>query len=639
MRKLLLRILPVLVFVASGAVMAQTPEIIKKYNAKYPGKEAAAVELYRKLSVDIVNGKPEITFSTSEELIYLGRKPDASQRSVSSSHFMELKKVEAFVLVPEKEKYRSIPVKKFTESTLGDRDVFYDDSKELNFTLSGIEQGSKSIIRSEYKVNDPHMIPSMSVHPYLPVDKCVFEITYPNGLDIGITELNFKDGVQTSEVIKGKHTTRTYTFAESKGLEHEGDGPDWRYFTPEVHVRLKSYQSKDKPVNVLRNVDDLHSWYCTFLDQSKETIEEFRALSDSIVQGCTTDRQKAEKLYQWVQQNVRYIAIENGYMGYIPQKASLVCHNRYGDCKGMSNLLWYLMRAQNLPAYHAWVGTRSLPYSYEKIASPYVDNHMVICYRENGKNLFLDCTHANLPFGMPSPFIQEKESLVTDNCKSFEVVRIDPVKTEDNLFTDSVWVKLNDNRLSGYGKAVLTGHVRMSFLDHVNPKDQKSLQDFCRDYLAKGTNKFLIDSVWVENTTNSNLPLVLNYRFSNPDYALQVDGETLINLNLDKQHGPEKIKKDRKISVEYKYNMRYINTVVFELPAGLQVKDLPSDSHSVTPNFTYHNSYQRQGNTIIRRTEQDRNVLSVQPADFDAWNNFYKLYTAQANIQTVLIRN
>ncbi len=617
---------------------AQNDVLYKKYLEKYPDKETAAIEMKRSIDIEMVNGVPAVTYSTSEELIYIGKKPEPTiNRSVSSSHFMELTKVEATVLTPEKDHYKSSSVREFRETSMGDEDIFYDDSKETNFQLTGIERGSKSTIKSQYKIKDLHMIPSMSVHPYLPVEKCVFEITYPTNLELGITELNFKGAVESFETVKGKRTTRTYIFTDSKGGDPEGDGPDWRYYTPEVHVRLKSYTSKEKEINVLRNVTDLHSWYCGFLDQSRETIDQFKTLSDSIVQGCTTPRQKAEKLYIWVQQNIRYIAIEDGYMGYIPQKASLVCHNRYGDCKGMSNLLWYLMRSQDLPAHHVWVGTRTLPYSYEKMASPVVDNHMVVCYKENGKNLFLDPTHPQLPFGMPSPFIQDKESMVTNNCESFEVVKVPTVTVTDNLLSDSAWVKLEGNKLVGEGRTTLTGHVRMSFLDRINPKDPKAFIDFCRSYLSKGSNKFFMDTIWAENTSDPNKPLVLNYRFTNPDYLLSVDGENYINLNLDKQHSPEKIKKERVVSVEYKYAMRYVNTVVFSVPAGLTVKELPSDFHLDKGRFTYHNTYTKSPGTIIRQTVQDRTTLSILPADFEGWNEFYKQYAAQSNIQTVLV--
>lgn len=617
---------------------AQDEQLYQSYLDKYPNKEVAVVEMRRKLDFDLKDNKPLITYSTREELIYIGKKPyEIAKRSVGSSKFMTLNKIEAVILTPEKGKYRSSKVDDFKEVSVAGEDIFYDDSKSLNFQLTGLQRGSRTIIDAKYQIMDPHMIPSLPVPPYMPVEKCILEISYPTGMDIGITELNFPADKNYTETVKGKKTTRTYTFNEIKGTDFEGDGPDWRYFTPEVHVRLRDYKDKAGNVPVLRNVDDLHSWYCSFIAQSLEDFSDFKNLSDSIVAGATTSRQKAEKLYIWVQKNIRYIAIEDGYMGYIPQKASLVCHNRYGDCKGMSNLLYYLMKAQGLNACHAWIGTRGLPYSYSEISSPSVTNHMIVCYKENGENLFLDPTHSNLAFGLPSPFIQEKEAMVTNDCLSYEIIKVPLVEAARNEVNDSVWVKLNGTSLEGRGKAVLTGHMRMSFLDRINPQDPKAFLEYCRVYFSKGNNKFMMDTIWVENTNNPNSPLVFYYKFHNPEYVLQLNGESYLNLNLDRESIPEKIKKDRTQPIEYKFTSSMINTVIFEIPANLKVEEIPENFAMNFKGLDYKHSYTKTATQIIKRAQTDRNTLSVKPTEFENWNKFSKASISQSGNQIVLI--
>ena len=51
--------------------------------------------------------------------------------------------------------------------------------------------------------------------------------------------------------------------------------------------------------------------------------------------GDTKDRDKViERLYRYVQNNVRYVAFEEGEAGYRPDTPAEVLRKRYGDCKG-----------------------------------------------------------------------------------------------------------------------------------------------------------------------------------------------------------------------------------------------------------------------------------------------------------------
>ena len=75
-----------------------------------------------------------------------------------------------------------------------------------------------------------------------------------------------------------------------------------------------------------------------------------------------TDEAKARRIYKWVQQNIKYVAFEDGMEGFIPRDASLVCSRRYGDCKDMASILTKMLQYSGVEACFVWIGTRSLPY-------------------------------------------------------------------------------------------------------------------------------------------------------------------------------------------------------------------------------------------------------------------------------------
>ncbi|RZK99397.1 MAG: hypothetical protein EOO89_31150, partial [Pedobacter sp.] len=113
-----------------------------------------------------------------------------------------------------------------------------------------------------------------------------------------------------------------------------------------------------------------------------------KSIVDSIITGVTTTKEKTKRIYNWVQDHVKYVAFEDGYGGFIPRDANLVCDRRFGDCKDMANLLVKMLNMAGVSAHHTWIGTRDIPYSYNQIPTTNVDNHMIAVFNDNG-NVYL----------------------------------------------------------------------------------------------------------------------------------------------------------------------------------------------------------------------------------------------------------
>jgi len=82
---------------------------------------------------------------------------------------------------------------------------------------------------------------------------------------------------------------------------------------------------------------------------------------DEQVRGKTTELEKARSIFYWVQDNIRYIAFEDGYAGFVPQTVQDVFKNKYGDCKGMANLVTEMLKLAGLVVHMTWIGTKHLP--------------------------------------------------------------------------------------------------------------------------------------------------------------------------------------------------------------------------------------------------------------------------------------
>lgn len=620
---------------------AQPTEEYKKYKELAPNAEVIATNYAESIDLSLDNDKLLVKYYTNEEFFYVGNNTHGySERSISYSNFFVLKNYQAYTLKASGNKYKKILVNQYKKNTLNQDGVFYDDNEELKFELPQIEKGNKSVIKIQYEITDPHMLPVFSLSPYIDYYNVVFTLSHDKNITVAIDTMNMGDVKLNYSIIQNKKVIKhIWKIDAPKKINFESYSPQIKHLSPQLIFWIKSYiNNKEEKIKVLDDLNDLHNWYCSFVEKSIEKVDAFKELSDSIVGICSNNLEKASKIYNWVQENIRYIAFEYSYAGLIPEKASLVCKERYGDCKGISNLLYHLLRSQNIDAYLCWIGTRDLPYKYSKLPSPVVDNHMIVALKNDSSYLFLDATNSNLAFGMPSPFIQSKEALINKtDCKGFDLVEVPEIEAETNTAYDSCVIKIQGKDIIGNGFAKLSGYIRMNFIDGLNEKNYKYILNYCRNYLLKGSNKFILDTVWLENLENKNQPLLIKYKFKIPDYVILIDGEYYINLNLDKVSMPPKINMDRNVAVEYRFKSCEINIVNLDIEFLGKINELPSKTYFKEKIFNFENNYVVTKNNLIRYQKSANNLLQLNPNEFKQYNNLIEIM--QANYQKQLSIN
>ncbi|MBO9684522.1 MAG: hypothetical protein J7502_17955, partial [Flavisolibacter sp.] len=67
---------------------------------------------------------------------------------------------------------------------------------------------------------------------------------------------------------------------------------------------------------LFENVKDLYNWYHFVTTDIGNKPDELKSKVDELVFNKKTDIEKIESIFYWVQDNVRYIAFENGIMGF-----------------------------------------------------------------------------------------------------------------------------------------------------------------------------------------------------------------------------------------------------------------------------------------------------------------------------------
>ena len=151
-------------------------------------------------------------------------------------------------------------------------------------------------------------------------------------------------------------------------------------------------------------------------------------LADDITQGISDRREQARLLYNWVNQNIRYVAVLLGEGMVVPHSTASILENRYGDCKDHVVLLEALLTAKGIASSPALINAGP-SYRLPSVALPnIVFNHAITYLPEF--DLFVDATEKSTAFGELAFSLGDKPALLTANAE----IKKTPVHSSSNTY-------------------------------------------------------------------------------------------------------------------------------------------------------------------------------------------------------------
>ena len=593
---------------------------------EYPDDNIIKLWKRIELTIEIKEEKLDIDLFTRQRILYLkNSKGFDPEQSTYTSSFSELTDYTANTYFLDNGKYKKIPVKKYDKVKKFGGGVFFDDQAQLVFTYPGVAEGSVIELNTHHKINDPHFLGSFFLNEYIPVHDYELIIKFDKNVDIDFIKRNFGE-IPAEISLTSKKSLKIYKLKvqKLKNIQYDEFQPDTRYFAPHIVPVIRSYKTRDSEKAILRTTDDLYEWYFSFIDGLNEGIDR-TGIQEIVDKEVTTDMKeldKVKKLYHWVQENIKYIAFEDGMGGFIPRKADEVLKKRYGDCKDKSNLIQALLEQAGITSYFTWIGTRDIPYRYSEICSPQVDNHMIITYVNNGKYYFLDGTGSYQNIEIPTSFIQGKEALISIGPEKYEIQTVPIVPPVENAIIDSVILKLTDNDILGKGYLSASGLSKIDLqylLDTDNKNDQKKAFE---NALRLGSNKFVLTDYQLPSDKRFAKTHNMSYNFVLEDYAQSVDDEIFLNMNLDRYMLNYKLKKSKQSPLELDNTLALKYVYVLKLPENYCIDHVPLNSSYDGRKFSYALSYELEDNELRYTHSIIVNTLLLEKEIFPEWNEF-----------------
>ena len=354
-------------------------------------------------------------------------------------------------------------------------------------------------------------------------------------------------------------------------------------------------------------------WYAALAHDRNLSSVEMAAKAQELVAGKTDHADRIQAIAEFVQQQIRYVAIEIGIGGNQPHSADEIFHKRYGDCKDKATLLsamlstvgekstWVLVdtrRGVVDPALPSTLGNHviaavELPANYNSDRL-----HSVITAKSGKRFLIFDPTWEHTPFGQLEHELQGSYGALVDGSSS-QVIALPVMNPELNTVHRTAHFKLQpDGSLTGDVAVKLFGDVAVSYRELYTVGNAKQQQDALDRLLSFDFTSLTLSGIKVENVHELHKEFALNYSIKAEHYGRSMGSLLMVRPRVLGSGGFAVDHKGRTLPINLDQTMQMVDDFQIDLPPGYAMDELPAAVKFDVGFASYVSSSEIVGNTL-----------------------------------------
>lgn len=501
--------------------------------------------------------------------------------------------------------------------------VFFSDSKACYFDLPFIKKDSEATVSVRKVYKDIRRLNFITLaEPYYVRSKKI-SIIIPDQMKVAASLKNASGNISKDSIRNEADKTTTIRFQINNQTEvvNEPYSTGYRHVYPYLIIVPKESDSDGKKTKYFETVKDLYQWYREPLLSLNPDEKVIKEKSDQLTAHCNSDEDRIRELCKWVQQNIRYIAFMDGIAAFRPDDAGEVLHKKYGDCKGMSNLLKALLISAGFDARLTWVATRmdgneNLDVN---IPIPFAD-HMICSLFWNDSIYFIDPTVKSLSFGEIPEFIQGRKALIEDG-ENYIIATIPEYGSVNNLDKLFVQYHMEENKLIGKGQRCFKGESKHSIVYWLNTLKESDKKIKIEEFLKNDESQDSISEISTEGLDSFFPEVCVNYKAVRKSNITVFDNYIYINPDIDKDYQNAKINiATRKTGMQFPYRDHVLRISEFFISDTYQIIQLPPETEVIRDKYSFLLSFRQEGNKIIYRKELSFLDSILEKEDFEQWN-------------------
>jgi hypothetical protein len=477
-------------------------------------------------------------------------------------------------------------------------------------------------------------LPGFNMHsPWQSVQHSVFEIETPADLGVRYKLVN----TSLQPLIKKEGGTEMYTWELNnvKAYKLEKHSGSSYSYEPAVLVAPNRFQL-DEYDGDMTSWKNFGAWIDNLYAKTTGLPDDKKLFYQAMVKNAATDKEKAGILYNYMQNNMRYVSIQLGIGGLRPFPASFVDDKKYGDCKALSNYLKSALDAvgvkSNLVIIQGGMTPRNV---LEDFPANYF-NHCILCIPQPKDTIWLECTSTTLPFAQLGPFTENRKAMLITEAGG--VLVNTPVSSyKDNTETVSTLIEVDE---AGGGKVKTNYTLWGDGRDHVLMRFHDLKEDEKRKY-------FITENEWKQP---DNLEIINSKDKANPYLVSAVmDYEKIYSFNagsklfFETRLYPlfdEEIPEYANRKADYYFTCPYqvMDTTVYKFPAGFVAENIPKNKTVAFPFAQYTSNYNWDAAartlTVITLLQIKERVIKA--GDYTKLVDFKKKVMADMNEKIVM---
>lgn len=519
-----------------------------------------------------------------------------------------------------------------------EEDVFYSDARICYFPLPLTHKGSYGTVTFDETIKDPRYFTNIYLADLVAVQHMEISLTIPRWMKVDIKEMNFNGyNVQKASSYSATDDADiiTYNITNAPAMNEEPNSPGPTYIYPHLLILCKSANVGGKQINYFNTVADQYEWYHQLVKDINKDNASIAAKAKEITAGITGDMDKIKAIYYYVQNNIRYIAFENGLAGFKPAAAEEVLSKKYGDCKGMANLTKALLVSLGYDARLCWLGTNHIAYDYQT-PSMAVDNHMICALIYKGKTYYLDATESYIGFNEYAERIQGREVLMEDGDK-YVLNKVPYAAPTQDADEESDKLSIQGTSLVGKVDHIWKGEDKEEVLFGINSVKNEDASEAMTKYLSNDNNDYSINNLVLSSTSSRDKDLTASYDLDFKNAVNSFSKELYIDMDSRKELSNMTFKPERKHDYWFRHKTRMSVESELDIPADYKAGNVPQNLNIVNPDYEFHINYTlAPGKLIYKKSIIIKNII-VNKAKFAQWNNDIEQLNKTYN-QTVTLK-
>jgi transglutaminase-like putative cysteine protease len=445
-----------------------------------------------------------------------------------------------------------------------------------------------------------------------------------------------------------------WVVTDVEAIKREGNMPPWRGVAGRMVLTLLPPSGSAQ--KGFENWQEEGTWEAGLERGRRDASPDIKQKVEQLTASAKTPLENMRAIAQFMQEDIRYVAIELGIGGWQPHPATEVFAHKFGDCKDKVTLMSSMLAEIGIDSYYVSINTNRGGVTPETPASMGLFNHEILAVRlpdgvadpslaavlqhpKVGRILFFDPTNDLTPLGKLSGDLQANYGLLV-TPDGGELVMLPKLATSWSSLQRTAQMTLTlSGTLSGEVREVRTGDraaehrgmLRTATKDTDKIKPVESL-------LAQSLATFHITKASVTNLQQVDQPFEYNYSLVAENYAKPAGNLLLVRPRIvgSKSSDLLETKEGRRFPVEFDGPSLDSDTFEITLPAGYEIDDLPPPVDADYGFASYHSKSEMSGNKLRYTRTFEVKEVTVPVAKMDELKKLYRIIAGDERNTAVL---